>query len=931
MTLLNLLFKSMTVLLAIAFNLKGFAGQPAALPLPNLAPDTTLKLDDYMTVVPDPAGQLTAATVLKKWRSGQYPAPISGQKLNFGVNKTYPFWALFAVDSQAATKQLALLEHNYSATDRITMHHLGSSGKLLQRFDLGDKLPFWERPLHYRHPVFQLELVPGLNYFMVEVNTASIVRLDLLLHHPDSFQNQTFVELFTYGSLLGGVLFIIIYNFFLYISTREKSYGLYVCYAMAYFVYFFGFFGFIPYLAFGELRNAPMTGWDLYLTIDVATIFCVLFTNHFLHLREESRFFYRTLNVFAWIATINLFANTIIFQGSIAQLKSLSLFTIFLMGFVLVAAGFRSMQRGYKPARYFTFALSCLIVSNIIGLAANLGFIPPGLISKWGQLVGVNLEMVFLSFALGARINVMKADKARAERLLLHEAEEKKKLQAELIESQKENIANLDEQVKEKTQEVRDIMVHINQGIFTIDKTLTLGEEFSSHLTSLLGQERLTGQNIKDVLLDHSNLSEDEKARLMTSLEFSFGEDKELTWDTNADALVHELMFELPHSSFIMEIEWWPIVDDFDQVCKVLVTLRDVTELRELRLKAEQNEKKGNMLLEILSNDLVKSQKFIDRSLRSWGEVDKILVNFTDESKDNCHRLFRVFHTIKGNARTFGFSSIADLLHELETSLKQLNDRFTAQGIDTVRSQSNEARELLQEYQQIFADKFSQLVEPSEGIAGQLFESYMVSNLIPKLSRIAKECDKPVPRVKISNPDGFLIMNDEIEDIFENILNHLLRNSIDHGIESVEERQVMGKQDSGLIEIDIKIDRAKTVQIDFCDDGRGLNLAKVYRIGVSKNILAADCSLQCLIEAIFTPGFSTAEKTTMISGRGVGMDAVRHYARALGAELVIEHEVIDEQQILKAIQVDQVTDLFVAFRFKATASLMKMSSSQLAS
>ena len=96
------------------------------------------------------------------------------------------------------------------------------------------------------------------------------------------------------------------------------------------------------------------------------------------------------------------------------------------------------------------------------------------------------MEMLFLSFALGARINLIKAQKLKAEKKMLAEAEEKKRLQAELIDTQKRNIETLDAKVKEKTKDIRDILVHIHQGIFTLDPSLNLGDEFSDYLVDIL-------------------------------------------------------------------------------------------------------------------------------------------------------------------------------------------------------------------------------------------------------------------------------------------------------------------------------------------------------------------------------------------------------------------------------------------------------------
>ncbi|NRA68481.1 MAG: hypothetical protein HRU19_28610 [Pseudobacteriovorax sp.] len=267
----------------------------------------------------------------------------------------------------------------------MTIFKVGPSGQVVSSVTLGDKLAFDERPILYRHPVFTLDLDEGRNDFVVKVTTTSIVRFDFVLFTPKSFRNAKLPELVIFGVLMGGMFFIVVYNFFLFLTTRDRSYGLYVAYAAAYFVYSLGFYGLLPYFVFSTEPNSPLTGWDLYMVIDVIIIFCVLFTNSFLHLKKESRFFYWTMNAFAIVASVNLLANSLILHGSVPALKSVSLASILLMGFVLIAAGIRMIFKGFTPAYYFTFAWTCLVAGNTIGMAANLGVLDPSALSKWGS------------------------------------------------------------------------------------------------------------------------------------------------------------------------------------------------------------------------------------------------------------------------------------------------------------------------------------------------------------------------------------------------------------------------------------------------------------------------------------------------------------------------------------------------------------------
>lgn len=109
-------------------------------------------------------------------------------------------------------------------------------------------------------------------------------------------------------------------------------------------------------------------------------------------------------------------------------------------------------------------------------------------------------------------------------------------------------------------------------------------------------------------------------------------------------------------------------------------------------------------------------------------------------------------------------------------------------------------------------------------------------------------------------------------------LSHLIRNSIDHGIESAEERTAAGKAAAGSVEV-TAFEKAGEVHLILSDDGRGIDPERVAAKARDKGLITAEKAQQLskeeAYELLFLPGFSTAEKVTDISGRGVGMDAVR--------------------------------------------------------
>ncbi|MFZ3208077.1 MAG: chemotaxis protein CheA [Geobacteraceae bacterium] len=165
---------------------------------------------------------------------------------------------------------------------------------------------------------------------------------------------------------------------------------------------------------------------------------------------------------------------------------------------------------------------------------------------------------------------------------------------------------------------------------------------------------------------------------------------------------------------------------------------------------------------------------------------------------------------------------------------------------------------------------------------GQLFEK--MSRIIRKTSR---EHGKKVD-LKLFGADtelDKLIM----EDISDPVM-HIVRNAIDHGIETPEERLLVGKEEKGTIRLS-SFQKGNHVVIEVEDDGRGIDIAKVKRKALDKGLIqnTEDVSDREALEFVFLPGFSTSDKVSDISGRGVGLDVVKNNIVAVSGMVDIEN------------------------------------------
>ena len=166
-----------------------------------------------------------------------------------------------------------------------------------------------------------------------------------------------------------------------------------------------------------------------------------------------------------------------------------------------------------------------------------------------------------------------------------------------------------------------------------------------------------------------------------------------------------------------------------------------------------------------------------------------------------------------------------------------------------------------------------------------------VFNRFPRMVRdLAKQMNKEVDFI-IKGEDTELDRT-FVEEIGDPLL-HLLRNAIDHGIESKEERIAKGKPPKGTIILSARHE-GNNVVIEIVDDGRGIDRDKVIKKAVERGLIDEAKAMMLpddkVFELIFLPGFSTKDEVTEISGRGVGMDVVKNVVESLNGSVSIESQ-----------------------------------------
>ncbi|HNX90697.1 MAG TPA: ATP-binding protein, partial [Candidatus Omnitrophota bacterium] len=162
----------------------------------------------------------------------------------------------------------------------------------------------------------------------------------------------------------------------------------------------------------------------------------------------------------------------------------------------------------------------------------------------------------------------------------------------------------------------------------------------------------------------------------------------------------------------------------------------------------------------------------------------------------------------------------------------------------------------------------------------------------PRIVRdIAKDRNKDI-KLEVRGDDK--LIDKSLAEALDGPFTHILRNSADHGIESIDERQKKGKPAQGKVVIDISEDE-EDMLISIQDDGAGIDVEAVKEKAISSGIVTAEdvakMKPQDVYQLLFLPGFSTAKTVTDISGRGVGMDVVKRNIESIGGKVITESEI----------------------------------------
>jgi chemosensory pili system protein ChpA (sensor histidine kinase/response regulator) len=271
----------------------------------------------------------------------------------------------------------------------------------------------------------------------------------------------------------------------------------------------------------------------------------------------------------------------------------------------------------------------------------------------------------------------------------------------------------------------------------------------------------------------------------------------------------------------------------------------------------------------------------------------------------NLAELHQTINRVRDQLRQFEIETETQILHRFERETEDRNHDFDPLEMDRYSNLQQLSRSLVETISDLHSiqelldnttrETESLLLQQSR-VSTDLQEGLMHARMIPfaglapRLRRIVRQAAGELGKTVELTLDG--AEGEMDRNVIERIiapLEHMLRNAVDHGIERPEERRVAGKPEAGAIRIAFHREGPEIV-LQVADDGRGINHEIIRERAVERGLIAENVQLSDseVMQFVLQTGFSTADKVTQISGRGVGMDVVNSEVKQLGGSLLID-------------------------------------------
>lgn len=346
----------------------------------------------------------------------------------FGFD-TSAFWFHLKIRSRLKETKKMLLEVDYPMLDKLDLYLEQPDGRFTKR-TVGDTFLHGNKIIRHSTFLFPLLVEPGqqLNIYL-RLRTQGSAQLPLTLWMPEAFWDHEHTTRIGYGIFYGLLIILTLYNLFLFIATRFRTYLLSVIYVTALFTFLSSNDGLaqeylwpsIPWLA---NRVIPLSLW-------MSSLFVYLTTMDFLELKDRLPRWHRTLKIMSSVTVVGVLGSFIIPYNPITRLGAFWVAPCVSLAF---AASVHAWRIGYREARFFAISWFILFLGTVLISFSRLGLIGRSWLTESAWVLGFGINIVFVSLSLTDRVNIRRREKEQA--------------QAEALEKQRQAAKKLERQVR---------------------------------------------------------------------------------------------------------------------------------------------------------------------------------------------------------------------------------------------------------------------------------------------------------------------------------------------------------------------------------------------------------------------------------------------------------------------------------------------------
>jgi signal transduction histidine kinase len=373
----------------------------------------------------------------KDFEKGKMTVPVE-------QSPKYNIWARFTL-LNSIEKSNFYLNFNYAYVSNLWIYKLDRNNKLSLINYTGNATPFKTRMYDDVNFIFPFSIPPsGTQTFYLKISTVHPVELPISISDTESENLNYFQQHFIIGIFIGIIISFLLYNAFLFVSTRDKNYLLYILY-----LFFLGF------------AQISFNGWSFkyfwpsqpkfnYYAVVVlsslAGITGIAFGKSFLNAKQFTPKLNKVLTALMllyFISTILIFINQSYNSYAILNINGV------LVGVFLLVTAIRILKQGYRPAYFYLLAWSFFLLGLIVFALRNMGIVPTNNFTHSIIIIGTAIEAILLSIALADRINILKRETIVLQAKALETSQENERLVKE------QNII-LEQKVDQRTHELKE-------------------------------------------------------------------------------------------------------------------------------------------------------------------------------------------------------------------------------------------------------------------------------------------------------------------------------------------------------------------------------------------------------------------------------------------------------------------------------------------